>query len=36
MAKALSEILADDVRAALTAVLGDAARGADQIGRAHV
>src|SRR3954449_2263118 len=28
MAKALSEILADDVRAALTAVLGDAARDA--------
>ncbi|MFL6114852.1 MAG: arginine--tRNA ligase [Catenulispora sp.] len=31
MAKALSEILADDVRAALTAVLGDAARGADPL-----
>ncbi|MEY9893039.1 arginyl-tRNA synthetase [Catenulispora sp. MAP5-51] len=31
MAKALSEILADDVRAALTAVLGDAARDADPL-----
>src|SRR4051812_558910 len=31
MAKALSETLADDVRAALTAVLGDAARGADPL-----
>ncbi|GAA2029040.1 arginine--tRNA ligase [Catenulispora yoronensis] len=31
MAKALSEILADDVRAALIAVLGDAARGADPL-----
>jgi len=31
MAKALSETLADDVRAALTAVLGDAARDADPL-----
>ena len=31
MAKALSETLADDVRAALSAVLGDAARDADPL-----